>query len=129
MTKTTVSDNPVMSKVTSSDKVLIPRFNIVLYIASIASFVLIIGILLVFSIDAIVPPSGTVGSYINYGKIVKTLAFLYGTVFAPGLIVSVVFSFYIRRRRRGGNRSYLLEVLMIVVAAQTVFTFFIIQNV
>lgn len=129
MTKTTVSDKAAISKITSSDKILASRLNLVLSIISVASFALILSFLFLFAIDVIVPPSGTVGHYINYGKIAKTLAFLYGTVFAPGLIVSIVFSFYLRKRRRGGERSYLLELLMIAIAVQTVFTFFLIQDV
>lgn len=114
-----------MPKIPSSYIILISRFNVLLSISSIAAFALILGLLFAVTINVIVSPSGTVE---YYGKIAKTLAFLYGTIFAPGLIISVVFAVYVRKRRLGRNRSYLFEILMIVIAAQTAFTFFIVQD-
>lgn len=100
-----------------------------LSIISLSSIAVIIAVLAAVAIDVIVPPSGTVGSYINYGKIAKALIFLYGTMFAPGVLVSAVYAIYARSRSHGRPKSYILEIISIIVAVQTVFTFTLLQDV
>lgn len=103
--------------------------NRLLSIVSLTSIATILVVLVAVAIDVIVPPSGTVGSYINYGKIAKALMFLYGTMFAPGVLVSVVYAMYARSRLRGRPKSYTLEIISVIVAVQTVFTFTLLQDV
>lgn len=103
--------------------------NRLLSIVSLTSIATILVVLAAVVADVIVPPSGAVVSYINYREIVKALMFLYGTMFAPGVVVSVAYAMYARSRLRGGTKSYTLEIISVIVAIQTVFTFTVLQDV
>ena len=100
-----------------------------LSIISFVSIAVILVILAAVAIGVLVPPSGTVGSYMNYSKIAKALVFLYGTMFAPGVIVSAVYAVYAWSRSRGRSKSCALEIISVIVAVQTVFTFTLLQDV
>ncbi|MEP3035624.1 MAG: hypothetical protein ABJO67_14925 [Pseudoruegeria sp.] len=114
-------------------------FDKFLSIASAVAIMVVITTLTLLAIDIVTPPSGTVGSHFDFSGLVgshfdfsgliATFIFLYGTMFAPGIILSVMFAFYVRGRTRGRPKSYFLEVLSIIIAAQTVFTFYLIQEV
>ena len=96
---------------------------------SVVAFAAITLILFLVAFSMFRTPPGTIGEYFNLGRTLKVMAFLYGTVFAPGVAVSVVYPFYFNRRCRGGKISYPLEIILIIVSAQTVFTFFLLQDI
>ncbi|WP_147407646.1 hypothetical protein [Pseudooceanicola algae] len=103
-------------------------FNRLLFLLSSASIAIIFLVLAAVAIDLVVPPSGTVGSYVNYRKLAKTLMFLYGTMFAPGVLVAIIYIVYAPSRIHGERKSYALEIITAFVAVQTVFTFTILQD-
>lgn len=103
--------------------------NRLLFLISSASVAIILLVLVSIAVDLAIPPSGTVGGHISYVKLAKTLIFLYGTMFAPGVLVAVVYMIYAPARFRGRPTSYALEIISIFVAMQTIITFNLLQDI
>jgi hypothetical protein len=80
--------------------------------------------LTILAIDIVTPASKISGNYFYFGRSLETLLLLYGSTFQPGLIISTVFLLYATGRLRGLSKSYLLEVISIVIAIQTVVSFY-----
>lgn len=108
-------------------------FDNFLTITSAATFVVIVIVLVMFPIEIFSSPTGpsiadSIANENRIKRILRSIAFLYGTMFAPGTIVSIVYAIYIRKRYLGRPRSYLLEVITLLVAVQTVLVYISLQN-
>lgn len=114
--------------------VLVKKINKVLAITSAAAFVVIVLVLVMVPIVLLGNKYGgfandflildSIHMEIVYEMILMDLAGLYVFMYAPGVIVSVVYAIYIRRRFLGRPRSYPIEAITLLVAAQTVFVFY-----
>lgn len=103
-------------------------FNRVMTIASSAAFIVIMIVLAEFAIDMFTPPAPEV----NYSTMIvprlRTIAFVYGSWYAPGTIASIVYVVYIRQRLLGQSKSNLAETITILAAGYTFFAYELLQN-
>lgn len=102
--------------------------NRIFSIFSLVSIAIILVVLVIVTVYVIIGLNEVVEDCIIFGRFAELLILIYGIMFAPGVIISAGYVIYARSRFRGGPKSYMLEIISVIVAAQTVFTLVVLQD-